>query len=290
MKKIGIIGAGIMAAGMAQNFLKHGYEVNVWNRGQEKLIPLLSAGARQSDSPKTATANSDIIIECVSDDAASRGVWLGDDGILAGATKDKVLIVSSSISLSWTDELSKLCAHEGYQFMDMPITGSRIGAENGTLRLLIGADSKTLEFVREDLEIISEKIYHFGGIGSGMRFKLILNSLIGIHMNATAQARRLAVKAGLDPEAFSNALIDGSMGPASPAAKLVLDSPKWQEGHVNFAVELLEKDLRYAKQMTQLYDFDFDLLNATQLDYMKAVNEGLGSADVTSIATIFKDS
>jgi 3-hydroxyisobutyrate dehydrogenase len=290
MKKIGIIGAGIMAAGMAQNFLKHGYEVNVWNRGQEKLIPLLSAGALQSDSPKTATADSDIIIECVSNDDASKGVWLGDDGILAGATKDKVLIVSSSISLSWTDELSKLCTDEGYQFMDMPITGSRAGAENGTLRLLVGAESETLELTRKDLEIISEKIYHFGGIGSGMRFKLILNSLIGIHMNATAQAQRLAVKAGLDSETFGNALIDGNMGPASPAAKLVFDSPNWQEGHVNFAVELLEKDLRYAQQMTQLYDFDFDLLNATQLDYKKAVDEGLGSADVTSIAKIFKDS
>lgn len=289
MKKVGIIGAGIMAAGMAQNFLKHGYEVIVWNRSPEKLEPLIANGAEHGDTPKAVASSADIIIECVSNDEASRHVWLGAHGIIAGANRSKVLIASSSLSLNWTDELAKLCKDKNFRFMDMPLTGSRAGAENGTLRLLIGSDKAVLESIRNDLAAVSEKIYHFGPVGSGMRFKLVLNSLIGIHMNAISQAQRLAQKAGIDPEVFRNALIDGSMGPASPSTKLVLESSNWPEGHVNFAVELLEKDLRYAQEMGKQYKFDFDLLNDTQTDYEKAVQVGLGKSDVTSITKLFKN-
>jgi 3-hydroxyisobutyrate dehydrogenase len=287
MKKIGIIGAGIMAAGMAQNFLKNGYEVTVWNRSPERLKPLLDAGAKQGGTPKSVAEGADIIIECVSDDDASRGVWLGNEGILAGATSDKVLIASSSLSLKWTDELAKLCQDKGYRFLDMPLTGSRAGSESGNLLLLTGGDKQVLESIRKDLEAISAEIFHFGAAGTGMRFKLILNSLIGIHMDAAAQARELATKAGIDPAVFSQALSDSRMGPASPSTKLVLDSVNWEPGHINFAVQWLEKDLRYAQEMAGAYGYEFDLLDDAQADFAKAKQAGLSEADVTSIAKIF---
>jgi len=288
MKRIGIIGAGIMAAGMAKNFLAHGHEVTIWNRSQDRLQSILKAGALSADSPREVSALSDIVIECVSDDEASRSVWLGKQGILEGSDKNKVLITSSSLSLEWVDELTKLCKEKGFQFLDMPLTGSRAGAENGTLRLLVGGESDTLESIRGDLGSISEKIYHFGPTGSGMRFKLILNSLIGIHMNAVGQAMSLAKKAGIDPKAFANALIDGNMGPLSPSTKLVLDSENWEDGRVNFAIELLEKDLRYAIKMTNKYSFTFDLLETTQADFKIAKDNGLGKFDVTSIKKQFE--
>ncbi len=287
MKKIGLIGAGIMAAGMAQNFLKHGYAVTIWNRNPERLKPLLDLGATAAATPHAVTEASDLIIECVSDDDASRDVWTGDDGILAGATPDKVLIGSSSLSIGWTDELIKLCADQGFKFLDMPITGSRAGAEGGTLRLLIGGEKDVLELARPDLEAISEKIYHFGGPGAGMRFKLVLNSLIGIHMNAAAQALQLAQAVGIDHDVFAHAFIDGNMGPLSPSTKLVFDSKNWEPGHVNFAVQWLEKDLRYAQDMAVQYGVDFDLLNDTQYDYAQAIDAGLADEDVTSIRKIF---
>lgn len=287
MKKIGLIGAGIMAAGMAQNFLKNGYRVTMWNRSPERLKPLLELGVRVAETPKIATEQSDIIIECVSDDTASKSVWTGDDGILAGATSDKVLIASSSLSISWTDELIALCAGKGFKFLDMPLTGSRAGAEGGTLRLLVGGESEVLASIRPDLEVISEKIYHFGGPGTGMRFKLVLNSLIGIHMNAMGQALNLAEHAGIDRDAFAHAFIDGNMGPISPSGKLVLDSKNWEPDHVNFAVQWLEKDLRYAQEMAKQYNIEFDLLNETQKDYESAKNAGLADADTTSIAKFF---
>ncbi|HUB93891.1 MAG TPA: NAD(P)-dependent oxidoreductase [Verrucomicrobiae bacterium] len=287
MKQIGIVGAGIMASGMAQNFLRHSYKVTLWNRSPEHLKPLLESGATKAETPGELTKRCDIVIECVSDDEASKSVWLGKQGIVEAATSEKVLVASSSLSLDWIDELVALCSNKGLKFMDMPLTGSRAGAENGTLRLLIGANESVLNSVRSDLEAISEKIYLFGKPGMGMRFKLVLNTLIGIHMNAAAQARDVATKAGIDPVLFAHALVDGNMGPISPATKLVLESVNWPEGHVNFAVQWLEKDLRYAKKMAEAYGIDFDLLNDTQKDYADYKNAGYGAADVTSISKWF---
>src|SRR5882757_5330668 len=103
MKQIGIIGAGIMAQGMEQNFLKHNYKVYIWNRTKDHVQEMLDRGAEWCESPKAIAEAADIVIECVSDDEASRRVWTDTEtGILAGAGKGKVLIASSSLSLGWT--------------------------------------------------------------------------------------------------------------------------------------------------------------------------------------------
>lgn len=289
MRKIGIVGAGIMPAGMAQNFLKAGYEVTMWNRTPERLQPLIEAGAQHCDSPKEVAVAADIIIECVSDDEASRSVWVGEKGILAGSNTQKVLITSASLSLGWTDELARICHQKGYKFIDMPLTGSRAGAEGGTLKLLIGGDENVLESIRTELEVISDRIYHFGPNGAGMRFKLILNTLIGIHVNAAAQAARLAEAAGLDIKTVHHAIFDGSMGPASPSTNLLFSNIEQDESFLNFAVKWIEKDLRYAQKMAQDLDIDFDLLNDTQLDYQRAKDSGLAERDLTAIIELFKN-
>ncbi len=287
MKKIGIIGAGIMAAGMAENYLKAGYEVLMWNRSPERLDHLKNNGANVLDTPKAVTEQSGIIIECVSDDAASQRVWLGTNGILAGASTEKILIASSSLSIEWTDELIALCQKKKFKFLDMPLTGSRAGAENGTLRLLIGGDKDCIDAIRPELETIAEKIYHFGPAGTGMRFKLILNAMMGIHMDAAAQALHIAKQVGIDPETLAHAFVDGTMGPTSPATKLVFDSKNWEPGHVNFAMQWIEKDMRYAQAMLSKYNLEFNLLNDAREDYTHAKDSGLAKEDVTSIRKFF---
>jgi 3-hydroxyisobutyrate dehydrogenase-like beta-hydroxyacid dehydrogenase len=232
---------------------------------------------------------SDILIECVTDDEASRNVWTDPEtGILAGASSDGVYIATSSLSLEWTDELARLCKAKNIQFLDMPLTGSRVGAEGGTLRLLVGGDETTLDSIRGELGAIAEKIYYFGPSGSGMRFKLILNTLIGIHTNAAAQSYVLAQKAGLDVKAVHNALFDGTMGPASPTTNNLFANVDMPEDQVNFAVQWIEKDLRYAKAMAEQYGVDFDLLNDTQRDFMNAKNAGLGEQDQVKIVKIYR--
>jgi 3-hydroxyisobutyrate dehydrogenase len=289
MKRIGIIGGGIMAKGMARNFIDKGYSLTLWNRTRAHVADLIDAGADWAESPKEVAATSDILIECVTDDEASRKVWTDPEtGILAGARPDGIYAASSSLSLEWTDELSKLCEEKNVQFLDMPLTGSRVGAEGGMLRLLVGGDETTLDSIRDELAAIAEKIYYFGPSGSGMRFKLILNTLIGIHTNAAAQAYVLAQKIGLDVKTVHYALFDGSMGPASPTTNAFFMNVDMPEDQVNFALQWIEKDLRYAQSMAKQYGVDFDLLNDTQRDFMKAKEAGLGEQDQVKIVNIFK--
>lgn len=287
MKRIGIVGGGIMAAGMAQNFLENGYVVYVWNRTKDHVQPLLDSGAEWCETPKDVAATADIVIECVSDDDASRHVWTDEtSGILAGADMEKVLIASSSLSLSWVDELGRICQAKGLQFLDMPLTGSRAGAEGGTLRLLVGGDKAVLESIRADLDVIAENIFYFGPAGSGMRFKLMLNTLIGVQTNAAAQAILLAKKAGVDPAAFREAIVDGAMGVSSPTTANALKYVEAPTDTVNFAAKWLEKDLRYALEMARQYDTQFDLLEQTQQDYARAL-DSVGDEDITHIAKLY---
>jgi 3-hydroxyisobutyrate dehydrogenase-like beta-hydroxyacid dehydrogenase len=288
MKKIGIVGGGIMAAGMVENFIKTGYEVILWNRTRASIERLIKLGALWAESPRLVAEQTDIIIECVSDDTASRSVWLGTHGILEGARKSAVLIASSSLSLDWIHELSVLCKKQQLAFLDMPLTGSRAGAEGGSLRLLVGGDESVLESIRSELAAISSHIFYFGPSGSGMKFKLLLNSLIAIHTNAAAQSYILAEKLGLSISSVKTALFDGAMGPSSPSTKGVFENANKPAEEVNFALQWLEKDLKYAQKMTQGAGFTFDLLDDTLLDFSRANAAGLGTQDQVKIIDIFR--
>lgn len=288
MKTIGIVGGGIMARGMALNFLKAGYDVTIWNRTRQNVVEVINAGATFAQTPREV-AGADIVIECVTDDEASRAVWTdATTGILASAKPSSVYIASSSLSLDWTAELSKRCSENNIKFLDMPLTGSRAGAETGTLRLLVGGDETVLDSIREELGAIADKIYYFGPSGSGMRFKLVLNTLLGIHTNAAAQAYVLAQKVGLDPKAVGFALADGGMGPASNTNNAVFTNADMPDDQVNFAVQWIEKDLRYARAMARDVGVDFDLLNATSEDFTRAKEAGYGAQDQVKIIKLYR--
>ncbi len=286
MRKIGVVGLGIMGHGIADNFLKAGYELFVWNRSKENAKDLVNRGAIFVDSPKAVSVSSDIIFEVVSDDEASRSVWFGEDGILAGANPKKVLITSASLSLDYLDELISTTKKAGLRFLDIPLTGSRAGAENGKLKLLAGGNKALLDGIQKELNAISDKVYYFGEAGSGMRFKLILNTIQAIQVNAAAQAIELAKKSGLDIKAMHHAIFDAPMGAASGATNAVFQGT--EANHVNFAVKLIEKDLRYAQAMAKQFNVDFDLLNDTQKDFSRAKEKGLADQDWSKIINLFK--
>ncbi len=286
MKKIGIIGLGIMGHGMALNFLKSGYPVAIWNRDGSKAVDLVKRGAELLRSPKDVTKSADIVFEVVADDNASRAVWFGEVGILAGASKDKVLITSATLSLDYLDELIEATKSSKLRLLDMPLTGSRAGAETGNLKLLAGGDPDVIESIRTALDTISATLYYFGPIGSGMRFKLILNMLMAIHATAASQAAVLATKSGLDPKVVKEAIMDG-MAPASPFTGLLFDSLEHPQTQTRFAIKLLEKDLRYAQRMAKRFGLDFDLLNDVQKDFVKAEELGLSDQDWSKIINVF---
>ncbi len=191
MKKIGIVGLGIMGRGMATNFLKHKYEVYVWNRTRSVAEALEKKGAIVCETPAEVAKNADLVFEVTANDASSKAVWTGRNGILKEATSDTILIVSATLSVDWTDALIKRCHELGFTILDIPLTGGRVGAETGNLTLLMGGDEKLLKNLKPIFSAIAVKQLCFGPAGHGMRYKLILNYLQASHMIAFGQAMKM---------------------------------------------------------------------------------------------------
>ncbi len=278
MKKIGIVGTGIMGNGIAVNYLKKGYVVFVWNRTKSKLDSLSKLGAVAAATPREVAEKADIVFEVTGDDTSSKAVWLGEDGILAGPKADSVLISSATISVEWTDELAKLCTGKGYTFFDMPMTGSRAGAEGGKLTFLVGGDQEALERLKPDLAAVSEKQMLFGKTGSGIRYKLLLNMLAAIHIVGLGEALKIAQKNGMDVKKVGDALAEK---PGGVTTNLAWRDYQRAPEPINFSVEWAAKDLDYARAFTK--GMTLPLLDDVRAAYREAIKKGIAQSDWTAV-------
>lgn len=281
MKKIGIVGLGIMGGGIASNFLKKGYTVFVWNRTKKISDDYAKKGALVCSTPAEVTQKADLIFEVTANDKSSKSVWTGKQGILSGANADKVLIASATLSIEWVDELIKQCKKSGFTFIDMALTGGRVGAESGALTLLCGGDEATLEELKPTLSAVATKILHFGSEGKGMRYKLILNFIQATHIVVFGQAMKIAKAYGMDTKKVGDALAERPGG--------VITALAWRDFQVepnpiNFSIEWIAKDLTYAKKMVK--DIDVKLLKEVLTEYKKAVKKGYAKKDWASINTL----
>lgn len=278
MKSIAVIGLGIMGRGMADNFLKAGHKVVVWNRSPDKSEDLVSQGATLAASVKSAVEQAEIVIEVTANDESSRAVWLGEGGILLAAKPEQYLITSATLSTDWTDELAQTCDESGLTFFDMPMTGGRVAAESGSLTLLVGGSEQKLAEISPDLKSVSKELKYFGGAGSGMRFKLILNALQAIHLAGFGEAMKMAQAAGLDQKLVADALAERPGGISTGIAR---DAYAQDEAPLTFSVEWIAKDLGYADQMSA--SMDHPILNDVRALYQKAIDEGFSQSDWTKI-------
>ena len=186
---IAFLGLGIMGSGMARRLLGAGFPVTVYNRNCDKAAPLAAAGARIAASPREAAAGAKVVIAMVADDAASRGLWLGEQGALAGAARGTVLVESSTLTVGWVKELAAAAAAGGFEFLDAPVTGSKMQAAAGELNFLVGGEAATLEKIRPVLVPMSRSIVHLGPTGSGALIKLINNFVCGVQVASLAEAK-----------------------------------------------------------------------------------------------------
>ena len=270
-----------MGSGMAANYLKNGYSVFVWNRNKERLSSLLEMGAIAKNTPKEIAAEVDIVFEVTANDASSRSVWFGEQGILSGAKPNTVLVASGTFSVDWIIELASECAGKHFVFFDMPLTGGRHGAETGKLTFLVGGDEKILEDLRGDLSAVSQKILYFGKAGSGTQYKLLLNMLQAMHLIGLGEALRIAAMNGMDVKKVGDALAEHPGGTATNVAWKGYQQPP---DPINFSVQWIAKDLGYARKLAG--NMQLPLLDGALEEYQKAIQKGLKEKDWTEINKI----
>src|SRR5215468_10072497 len=185
--RIALLGLGTMGSGMARRLLLNGFPLTVFNRNVEKAYPFAAESARVATFAKDAAGDADVIISMVADDNASRSVWLGENGALAAVSSGAVCIECSTVSVDWVRELAAAMSAKNCEFLDAPVTGSKLQAAGGELNFLVGGDPATLEKVRPVLTAMSRSIVNVGPVGSGALLKLINNFICGVQVAALAE-------------------------------------------------------------------------------------------------------
>jgi 3-hydroxyisobutyrate dehydrogenase len=244
--KVAILGLGLMGAGMARQLLAKGFDLSVWNRNPAKAEPLGAEGARIGATPAEAVRGAEIVVAMLSDDDASRTVWLGADGALAAMADGATAIECSTLSPAWVEELGAAAAARGIDLIDAPVTGSRANAEGGTLRFLAGGTPDIIERVRPALDAMGTETLLLGPPGSGALVKLINNFLCGVQSASLAEALVMAERSGLDIGRVAAVLTTGA--PGSPHVKLMAERMMARDYRPNFISTLMVKDLTYAIQ------------------------------------------
>src|ERR1700677_3624349 len=245
--RVAILGLELMGAGMAGRVLTAGFPLAVYNRDPEKTAPFAKAGAYVARTPRDAGARADIIITMLTDDNASRAVWLDKAaGALAAAAPGTWLIESSTASVPWIHELAAAAKQHQCELLDAPVTGSKPQAAAGELLFLVGGSTEALAAVRPVLAAMSRDVLHLGPTGSGATLKLINNFLCGVQAASIAEAMALVTASGLDREKSLAMLAAGA--PGSPLLKVITTRAAANDYTPNFILRLMAKDLAYARE------------------------------------------
>ena len=250
MAQVAFIGLGRMGHGMAGRYLDAGFTVAVWNRSKAKADDLIARGARWAASPADAAGGAEAIVTMVADDAASRAVWLGDDGAAKTAKPGALAIECSTVSHQHALDLARELSGLGLVYIDSPVTGLPDAAASGKLTLLVGAEPTDLERARPFLLSLSAMIRHFGSVGNGTVYKLINNLMGAIQIAGIAEGLAIAEQAGLDMKLVLEAVEAGVA--ASP--QVIRHSRRMVarnfEG-ATFTAALRHKDAAYAVALAE---------------------------------------
>src|SRR6266851_9242120 len=194
--RVAFLGLGIMGQSMATNLVKAGHEVTAWNRTPGKQVE----GARVASSPAEAAQGVEVVWMAVSDTAAVESVLFGSDGVESSLTEGMIVVDFSTISPSATRKFAERIAKKGAQYVDSPMTGSKAGAESGTLLFIVGGEEQAIERLKPLYAAMGKKIFRMGEVGKGQSAKLAMNLQIALIYEGFAEGLTLATKLGVDVE------------------------------------------------------------------------------------------
>jgi 3-hydroxyisobutyrate dehydrogenase len=284
--RIAVLGLGIMGSGMARELVNKGFEVRVWNRNAAKAAPLVAAGARAGATPADAVRDVDLALAMLADDDASRAVWLGAGGALDAMKPGAVAMESSTLTVEWVRELAREAGNRGVEFLDAPVTGTKMHAESGTLSFLVGGAAETLERVRPALAAMSGSIAHVGPSGSGAMVKLINNFMCGVQVASLAEALGMAERSGLDVRQVAAML--GAGAPGSPLVRMIGQRMIDRAYEPNFFVPLMAKDLAYAQREFARAGIDLKSAEVARAPFVAAAQAGFADRDIASIVELLR--
>jgi 3-hydroxyisobutyrate dehydrogenase len=294
MTKIAFIGVGNMGGPMARNLLKAGHAVTAFDLNIGAVELVVQAGATRAETANAAVADADCVITMLPAGHHVRSVYL-DDGILAHAKKDALLIDSSTIDVDSAKTVHVAAEQSGFAFVDAPVSGGTGGAEGGTLTFMCGGQEDAFARARPILECMGKRIVLAGGAGAGQAAKICNNMLLAISMIGTCEAFVLGEKLGLDPQklfeiASTSSGQCWSLTTYCPVPGPVPTSPANRGYAGGFAAALMLKDLKLAQSAAQSAGAPTPLgAEATQL-YSLFAAQGNDEKDFSGIIQMLRGS
>jgi 3-hydroxyisobutyrate dehydrogenase-like beta-hydroxyacid dehydrogenase len=195
---VGFIGLGNMGSRIVQRLLDHGYQVSVYDRNRAQTEAVAAHGGVAAKNIIELARTSDVVLSCLTNDEAVQSVYSGPEGVFAAARPETVVLEMSTIAPGSSRELHKLGASRGVDVLDVAISGSTPAAEAGILTLLVGGDQELFQAAEPIFRAVAKQYFLLGGPGSGTAMKLVVNALLGVGMQAIAEAVVLGEKSGLD--------------------------------------------------------------------------------------------
>ena len=242
---------------------------------------LVEAGARLAATPADAARGAEAVIAMLADDAASRAIWLGEQGALAAMDPGTLAIDSSTLTVGCMRELGAHAATHGVSFLDAPVTGSKPQAEQGALNFLVGGDAGAVERATPLFRAMGRGQVHVGPAGSGALLKLINNFMCGVQLASLGEAMAMAQRSGLDLRRTADVLAAGS--PGSPIVKMVVERMVSRDYTPNFLVPLMVKDLTYAMETFAAEGIELADARAARERFIEAAAAGYQDRDIAAV-------
>lgn len=289
MAKLGFLGLGIMGYPMARNLIRGGHDVAVWTNSSGKAKKLVAdeKSGKACDTPKQVAEHADVIFLCVGDTNMSDEVILGKNGLIEGAKSGAVIVDASTVAPSQSTKMRDLLKPKGIHYMDAPCTGSKPGAEGGTLTFMVGGDADVYEKVKPFFEPMGKQLFYCGTHGMGTNAKLTQNLVLSNILQAFNEGIVLATKAGVDPKLMIE-ILDKS---AAKSGLINFKAPYVfaRNFTTNFSVKWMHKDIGLMMDSARELGVPLPLTSITQQMFRAAIAKGHGDEDICSTIKVLED-
>ena len=280
--RVAFLGLGIMGRPMAANLVKSGHEVTVWNRTPGKTVE----GAQSASSPAEAARGAEVVWLCVSDTKAVENVLFGPQGVQESLAQGMTVVDSSTISPSATRNFAERVRTRGAEYLDAPVTGSKAGAESGTLIFIVGGEEAAIEHLKPLFAAMGKQFFRMGETSKGQAAKLVMNLQIALIYEGFSEALTLATKLGVPAETLLP-LVQASMvrsGVVDYKAPFVMK----RDFSPNFPLRLMHKDLRLALEAAKEARVKLPGLETVEEIYEMATEDGHENLDYAATLTLLE--
>jgi 3-hydroxyisobutyrate dehydrogenase-like beta-hydroxyacid dehydrogenase len=280
-KRIGFAGLGLMGSRMARNLMEKGFPLTVWNRTPERCAPLAAAGARVARTPRELAEVSDVVVSCVADPGAVGRIVFADDGIRPAVRPGLRYLETSTISPGLVRRIGEMLRPLGADILEAPVTGSKMGAEKGTLVIMTGGRREVHDELMPVMMAMGSKAIYCGELGQASVVKLIGNTLISFMLEGFCEGLLVGQKAGVSLETILEVVM--ASGFASPYFPFKGNAIARRDWDTHFSVDLLVKDQGLMMEEAASRGVPMPGLAAIREVFQAARAQGWGGEDIGAV-------